>query len=88
MHARIPTGNIFIRQKLHVLRYGTHWNAAKLNELIKKSIALTDHEDLLGSWRSGFHILQAVGSQMAVRLSALRAGRALLHRVVPGTHIC
>jgi hypothetical protein len=36
----------------------------------------------------GSHIFQTIGSQMAVRLSALRAGRFLPPRKIPGTHFC
>jgi hypothetical protein len=39
--------------------------------------------------RRGSHIFQRVGSQMAVRLSVLRAGRPhFISRKFPGTHIC
>jgi hypothetical protein len=36
----------------------------------------------------GSHIFYTFGSQMAVRLSALRAGRFLPPRKIPGTHFC
>jgi hypothetical protein len=35
--------------------------------------------------RRGSHIFQTIGSQMAMRLSALRAGRPLPPRKIPGT---
>jgi hypothetical protein len=38
--------------------------------------------------RQGPHIIQTVGSQMAVRLLALRAGLALPHRKTPSTQLC
>jgi hypothetical protein len=38
--------------------------------------------------RRGSHIIQTVGSQMAVSLSALRAGRPLPSRKIPGIHLC
>jgi hypothetical protein len=34
------------------------------------------------------HNLQTYGSQMAARLSALRAGRFFTPRKIPGTHFC
>jgi hypothetical protein len=34
------------------------------------------------------HIFQTIGSHMAVRLSALCAGRPLPPRKIPGTHLC
>jgi hypothetical protein len=34
------------------------------------------------------HFLKTVGSQIAVRLSDLRAGRPLPPRKIPGTHFC
>jgi hypothetical protein len=37
--------------------------------------------------RRGFHIFKKIGSQIAVRLSALRAGRPLLPKKIPGTHL-
>jgi hypothetical protein len=36
----------------------------------------------------GSHIFLTIGSQMVVRLSALRAGHALPPRNLPGTHFC
>jgi hypothetical protein len=36
----------------------------------------------------GCHIFYTVGSQVAVRLSALRAGRPLPPRKISGTHLC
>jgi hypothetical protein len=36
----------------------------------------------------GFHIIQAIGSQMAVRLSTLHIGHPLPPRNIPGTHFC
>jgi hypothetical protein len=36
--------------------------------------------------RRKFHIFWIIGSQMAVRLSVLRTGIALLPRKIPGTH--
>jgi hypothetical protein len=36
----------------------------------------------------GSHIFYTIGSQMAVRFAALRAGRPLLPREIPGTHFC
>jgi hypothetical protein len=38
--------------------------------------------------RRGSHIFKTVGSQMAVRLSALRAGRPLPPRNIPGPYFC
>jgi hypothetical protein len=38
--------------------------------------------------RRGSHVFYTVGSQMALRLSALSAGRALHPRKIPGTHFC
>jgi hypothetical protein len=39
--------------------------------------------------RRGSHIFQTVGSQMVVKLSALRAGRPpFTPRKIPGTHFC
>jgi hypothetical protein len=38
--------------------------------------------------RPGSHIFYAISSQMAVRLSALRAGRFLPPRKIPGTQFC
>jgi hypothetical protein len=38
--------------------------------------------------RRGFHIFKTIGSQMVVRLSALRTGRPLPRRKIPGTHFC
>jgi hypothetical protein len=38
--------------------------------------------------RRGSHIFQTIASQMAVRLSALRARRPLPPRMIPGTHFC
>jgi hypothetical protein len=35
--------------------------------------------------RRGSHVLKAIGSEMAVRLSALLAGRLLAPRKIPGT---
>jgi hypothetical protein len=47
-------------------------------------VAVEDHR-VLG--RRGSHIFHTIGSQMAVRLSALTAGRALpTPRKIPGTH--
>jgi hypothetical protein len=34
------------------------------------------------------HFLQTIGSQMPVRLSALRTSRPLPPRKIPGTHFC
>jgi hypothetical protein len=41
-----------------------------------------------GLRRRGSHNILIIGSQMAVRLSALRADRPLLPRIIPGTHFC
>jgi hypothetical protein len=39
--------------------------------------------------RGGSHIFWTIGSQMAVRLSALRSGRPpFIPRKIPGTHFC
>jgi hypothetical protein len=39
--------------------------------------------------RRASHVFQTIGSQMAVRLSALRAGRLPFNpRKIPGTHFC
>jgi hypothetical protein len=38
--------------------------------------------------RRGSHIFYTIGSQMAVRLSALRTGHPLLPGKIPGTHFC
>jgi hypothetical protein len=38
--------------------------------------------------RRGSYIFYTIGSQMAVRLSALRTGRPLLTGKIPGTHLC
>jgi hypothetical protein len=38
--------------------------------------------------RRGSHIAQTIGSQMAVRLSALHAGRTLPPTIIPGTDFC
>jgi hypothetical protein len=38
--------------------------------------------------RRGSHIFYTIGSQMAVRLSALRTGRPLPPREISGTHFC
>jgi hypothetical protein len=52
-----------------------------------KVIPVTGREGPLDCKTSRFpHFLQTIGSQMAVRLSALRAGRPLPPRKIPGTH--
>jgi hypothetical protein len=50
-----------------------------------KSIPVTGCGGPLGCETSG---LSQIGSQMAVRLSGLRAGRPLPLRKIPGTHFC
>jgi hypothetical protein len=42
--------------------------------------------DVLNSFKTEYR--HYVGSQMAVRLSALRAGRTFNSRNIPGTHFC
>jgi hypothetical protein len=55
----------------------------------KKTILVTGHEGPYGCATSRLtYFLQTIGSQMAVRLSALRAGRPLPTRKIPGTHFC
>jgi hypothetical protein len=54
----------------------------------KKAIPVTGHGGHRAMRCWGFHIVHTVGSQIAVRLSALRSGRALLPRKIPGTHFC
>jgi hypothetical protein len=38
--------------------------------------------------RRGSHIFQQIGSEIALRLSALRTGRPLPPRKIAGTHFC
>jgi hypothetical protein len=38
--------------------------------------------------RRDSHIFQTIGSDMAVRLSVLHAGRPFFPRKIPGTHFC
>jgi hypothetical protein len=38
--------------------------------------------------RRGSHIFYKIGSQMAVKFSALLSGRPLLPMKIPGTHFC
>jgi hypothetical protein len=60
-----------------------HFNVKKC-----KAIPVTGCRGPYGCETSSSHIFQTVGSLMAVRLSALRAGRSLPPRKIPGTHFC
>jgi hypothetical protein len=54
-----------------------------------KAIPVTGREGQLGCETSRLpHVVYTIGSQMAVRLSALRAGRPLHPGNIPGTHFC
>jgi hypothetical protein len=54
----------------------------------RKALPVTGREGPEGCETSSSQIFQTIGSQMAVRLSALRAGRPLTPRNIPGTHVC
>jgi hypothetical protein len=51
-----------------------------------KAIHVTGRGGSLSCETRGFHIFHIIGSQVAVRLSALSAGRPLTPRKIPGTH--
>jgi hypothetical protein len=54
-----------------------------------KEIPVTGREDPWGCETSNLpHFLYTFGSQTAVSLSALRVGRPLTSRKLPGTHFC
>jgi hypothetical protein len=49
-------------------------------------VPVTDRGELLVFKCQGSHIFEKINSQLAVRLSALRVGRALTPKTFPGTH--
>jgi hypothetical protein len=67
----------------------THYKINSQDSKRKKTVPVTRHEGPEGCESSRLpHFLQTVGSQMAVRLSDLRASRPLPPRNLPGTHFC
>jgi hypothetical protein len=52
------------------------------------TIPVTGRGDPQGCETSRLNIFHVIGSQMAARLSALRTGRPLPPRKIPGTHFC
>jgi hypothetical protein len=61
----------------------------KKGKIKGKAIPVTGREGPSGYEASRLpQFLLTIGSHMAVRLAALRAGRPLPHRKIPGTHFC
>jgi hypothetical protein len=76
------------------LRMSVEWTSFStlLNEYIfmkeGNAILVTGHGACWVMRRRGSHVFWTLGSQMAMRLSALHAERTLTSRKIPGTHFC
>jgi hypothetical protein len=62
---------------------------ANVPDCIKRKLSLHPSVEVhILARRRGFQVFQTIGSQMAVRLSTLRANRPLSPKKISGTHFC